>query len=229
MGTAVSVMTETTKIHQNFKTEVLNVTDATSTIQCQIEFKEISGKFRNCKVEFKNECYATSTGQIKSAGEMATHYWNKLSAEQKAQISMPFQTALNVNTSVTDIDTNIENIVNNYCKSKAAVNNMIYVDKMNVDCESVEPITFTFFNHGHAEANCLFDIVTRTSIEAVNDITKKQSTGFNLADFMWPVALVIVVLGSLLIFFRFRSTTKKKVSEGSNWASRMRLLSHGDA
>lgn len=189
MGVSSSFQSSYERAITSVQNTVNNVATATSSIECNQNFKDIDiKKARFCSTSFINNCSSNAKVVQTTASEMGINIYNNLTSEQKAQSPMLLTASLSLQSQIMDTETWIKNDLDSFCSANASSLLNIVNEKLEVDCECSEiaPCTVIFMNSGTSTADCVVQILNKVAVEVSNTQASKQTTGFN-----WDLLIII--------------------------------------
>ncbi|CCU55456.1 IMV membrane protein (Cop-L1R) [Adoxophyes honmai entomopoxvirus 'L'] len=209
MGVSASVNTIVSDITQRVENSLIQTAEASATANCRVSIGSISfTSTRGCTISVQNLCSAQAISQVDAVVEATIEFYNDLSFEQKQEAPSWFTAAYGVNTTVSTIESDFRNLIEQRCKSEALLNSTIEVQNFIVkDCTAPgnQIVNFTFINSGTAAGQCAISALIDLQVSGSNTVSASQSQGLDLGAIIIYVVIAIIVIAVAYVIVKFFS------------------------
>ncbi|AAG02923.1 putative myristylated membrane protein [Betaentomopoxvirus amoorei] len=219
MGASASINTIVSDITNRVENSLIQTANASAQAICRVTIGSISFRStQGCTIEVRNLCSAQAVAQVDAVVNATIDFYNNLTFEQKQEAPTWFTVAYGINTTVTTIENDFRNLVEQRCKSQAVLDSSITVDNILVnDCRAPgnEIVRFTFVNSGTAAGQCAISALLDLQVAGSNQVSASQSQGLNIGNIILYVAIAIIVIAIsyvLIKFFGNKPTIKQQIS-----------------
>lgn len=202
MGASTTVQTTVNKIRQNVVNTLENSAEASSGATCNLTIGSIKATgLRNCTLKIENMCTAKAEAAVSAMTSAIIQSYRQLDNESKAEAAKLFTINTSVQTTVTDIEDNFTNHVENKCRAQAEAEVNLKIKDIQIsECISDFGIMeITFVNAGNAHASCVMELITDMEAEAVSDISNRMSAGLDITSILIVIMVGVVILGGIYL------------------------------
>ncbi|CCU56113.1 IMV membrane protein (Cop-L1R) [Choristoneura rosaceana entomopoxvirus 'L'] len=219
MGVSASINTIVTDITNRVENSLIQSANASAQSVCRVSIGSISFQStQGCTVEIRNLCSAEAISQVDAVVDATIEFYNDLTFEQKQEAPKWFTSAYGINTTVTTIENDFRNLIDQRCKSEALLESTIEVQNILVkDCRAPgnEIVRFIFTNSGTASGQCAISALLDLQVSGANEVSASQSQGTDISAILLYVIIGVVVVAVAYVivkFFSNRPSPKQQIN-----------------
>ncbi|CCU56438.1 IMV membrane protein (Cop-L1R) [Mythimna separata entomopoxvirus 'L'] len=210
MGASASINTIVSDITNRVENRLEQTAEASATAICRVNIGSISFQStQGCVVSVSNLCSAQAVAQVDAVVNATIEFYNDLTFEQKQEAPTWFTLAYGINTTVTTIENDFKNLIEQRCKSDALLESEITVQNILVkDCRAPRDqiVNFTFTNTGTASGQCAISALLDLQVSGSNQVSASQSQGLDLSTIIIYVIIAVIVIAVAYVIVKFAST-----------------------
>jgi len=199
MGASASVNTIVSNVTNRVENRLIQEAGASAEAICTVRIGSIVfSETQGCTITVKNLCSADAIAQVDAVVDATIEFYNELSFEQKQEAPSWFTTAFGVNTTVSNIENDFKQLIEQRCKAESVLNSTIEVQNITVRKCVAPPnegiMAFTFINSGKASGQCAISALIDLQVSGSNNVAVAQSQGMDWSTIIWPVVILGIVI-----------------------------------